>query len=187
VGKGAFRSAPGGVGVCEFPCDEIGCQFVCAHRQHNNERTRQAKCPVRQRLTRQLVAGLRWASRSRDMGARWQGHRLGKTTFETSQTETHGIGSAGPLRLKSFVSEEAVAILRHSSHATYISFRNECTEANFGARIRYSDNLSGPLPTSTVVLPNCVHRPVHQVGISMPRDATGRPLRYRGRRRERNS
>ena len=31
-------------------------------------------------------------------------------------------------------------------------------------------------PTSTVVLPNCVHRPVHQVGISIPRDPTGRPL-----------
>ena len=74
-----------------------------------------------------------------------------------------------------FVSEEAVAILRHSAHATYVSFRNECTEANFGARIRYSDNVSGPLPTSAVVLPNCVHRPVHQVGISMPRDATDRP------------
>jgi hypothetical protein len=42
---------------------------------------------------------------------------------------------------------------------------------------RYSDNVSGPLPTSNVVLPNCVHRPVHQVGISMPRDATDRPLR----------
>jgi hypothetical protein len=46
------------------------------------------------------------------------------------------------------------------------TFRNECTEANFGARIRNSDNVSGLLPTSTVVLPNCVHRPVHQVGIS---------------------
>ena len=55
-------------------------------------------------------------------------------------------------------------------------FRNECTEANFGARIRHSDNVSGPVPTSTVVLPNCVHRPVHQVGISMPRDPTDRPL-----------
>jgi hypothetical protein len=55
------------------------------------------------------------------------------------------------------------------------TFRNVCTEANFGARIRYSDHVSGPLPTSTVVLPNCVHRPVHQVGISMPRDATDRP------------
>ena len=42
------------------------------------------------------------------------------------------------------------------------TFRNVCTEANFGARIRYSDNVSGPLPTSNVVLPNCVHRPVHQ-------------------------
>jgi hypothetical protein len=51
-----------------------------------------------------------------------------------------------------------------------------CTEANFGARIRYSDNVSGLLPTSTVVLPNCVHRPAHHVGISMPRDATDRPL-----------
>ena len=61
------------------------------------------------------------------------------------------------------------ALMRHT-------FRNECTEANFGARIRYSDNVSGPLPASTVVLPNCVHRPVHQVGISMPRDATDRPL-----------
>jgi hypothetical protein len=31
----------------------------------------------------------------------------------------------------------------------------------------YSDNVSGALPTSAVVLPNCVHRPVHQVGISI--------------------
>ena len=65
--------------------------------------------------------------------------------------------------------ESDTALMRHT-------FRNECTEANFGARIRYSDNVSGPLPTSTVVLPNCVHRLVYQVGISMPRDATDRPL-----------
>ena len=74
-----------------------------------------------------------------------------------------------------FVSEEAVAILRHSAHAT--SFRNECTEANFGARIRYSDNVSGPLPTSTVVLPNCVHRLVYEVGVEhASRKATDRPF-----------
>ena len=58
------------------------------------------------------------------------------------------------------------------------------TEANFGARIRYSDNVSGPLPTSTVVLPNCVHRPAHQVDIGMPRDATDRPLPVSQCRRE---
>ena len=56
------------------------------------------------------------------------------------------------------------------------TFRNECTEANAGAGIRHSDNVSGPLPISAVVLPNCVHRPVDQVGISMPGDATDRPL-----------
>ena len=33
------------------------------------------------------------------------------TTFEASQTDTHGIGSARSLRLKKFVSEEAVAML----------------------------------------------------------------------------
>jgi hypothetical protein len=44
-----------------------------------------------------------------------------KTAFETSQTDTHGIGSVRSLRLKKFVSEEAVAILRHSAHATYVS------------------------------------------------------------------
>jgi hypothetical protein len=64
------------------------------------------------------------------------------------------------------------------------TFRNVCTEANFGARIRYSDNVSGPLPTSTVVLPNCVHRPVHQVGISSLGTQPTGPFRYRGRRRE---
>jgi hypothetical protein len=88
------------------------------------------------------------------------------TTFETSQTDTHGIGSARSLRLKNSSQKKPsqycdTALMRHTC-------RNECTEANFGARIRYSDNVSGPLPTSTVVLPNCVHRPVHQVGISMP-------------------
>ena len=96
------------------------------------------------------------------------------TTFETSQIDTHGIESARSLRLKNSSQKKPsqycdTALMRHT-------FRNVCTEANFGARIRYSDNVSGPLPTSTVVLPNCVHRPVHQVGISMPRDATDRPL-----------
>jgi hypothetical protein len=96
------------------------------------------------------------------------------TTFETSQIDTHGIESARSLRLKVCLRRSrrniaTAALMRHT-------FRNVCTEANFGARIRYSDNVSGPLPTSTVVLPNCVHRPVHQVGISMPRDATDRPL-----------
>ena len=99
---------------------------------------------------------------------------LETTTFETSQTDTHGIGSARSLRLKNSSQKKPsqccdTALMRHT-------FRNVSTEANFGARIRYSDNVSGPLPTSTVVLPNCVHRPVHQVGISMPRDATDRPL-----------
>jgi hypothetical protein len=78
------------------------------------------------------------------------------------------------LRLKSWSQKKPsqycdTALMRHT-------FRNECTEANFGARIRYSDNVSGLVPASTVVLPNCVHRPVHHVGISMPRDATDRPL-----------
>ena len=94
----------------------------------------------------------------------------GQTTFETSQTDAHGIGSARSLRLKSSSQKKPsqccdTALMRHT-------FRTDCTEANFGVRIRYSDNVSGPLPTSAVVLPNCVHRPVHQVGNSMPRDAT---------------
>ena len=96
---------------------------------------------------------------------------LKQTTFETSQTDTHGVGSARSLRLKSSSQKNPsqycdTALMRHT-------FRNECTEANFGARIRYSDNVSGPLPTSTVVLPNCVHRPVHQVGISIPKGRNG--------------
>jgi hypothetical protein len=83
-----------------------------------------------------------------------------KTTFETSQTDTHGIGSARSLRLKNSSQKKPsqycdTALMRHT-------FRNECTEANFGARIRYSDNVSGPPPTSTVVLPDCVHRPPEQ-------------------------
>src|ERR1700739_1939165 len=93
-----------------------------------------------------------------------------KTPFETSQTDTHGIVSARSLRLKNSSQKKPsqycdTALMRHT-------FRNECTEANFGACVRYSDNVSDPLPTSTVVLPNCVHRPVHQVGIS----TTNRPL-----------
>jgi hypothetical protein len=44
------------------------------------------------------------------------------------------------------VSEEAVAILRHSAFMRH-TFRTECTEANSGARIRYCDNVSGPLHT----------------------------------------
>jgi hypothetical protein len=123
-----------------------------------------------------LVSRRELADSEGDEGWRAKGiRRVAKqTTFETSQTETHGIGSARSLRLKSSSQKKPsqycdTALMRHT-------FRNECTEANFGARIRYSDNVSGPLPTSTVVLPNCVHRPVHQVGISMPRDATDRPL-----------
>ena len=85
------------------------------------------------------------------------------------------IGSARSLRLKN--SSQKKPSQYRDTALTRLTFRNECTEANFGARIRYSDNVSGPLPTSTVVLPHCVHRPVHQVGISMPRDATDRPLR----------
>jgi hypothetical protein len=97
-----------------------------------------------------------------------------RSTFEMSQTDTQGIGSARSLRVKNSSQKKPsqycdTALMRHT-------FRNECTEANFGARIRYSDNVSGPLPASTVVLPNCAHRPVHQDGISMPRDATDRPL-----------
>src|SRR5712672_1606982 len=84
------------------------------------------------------------------------------------------MGSARSLRLKNSSQKKPsqycdTAFMRHT-------FRNECTEANDAAGIRYSDNVSGPFPTSAVVLPNCVHRPVHQVGISMPGDATDRPL-----------
>ncbi len=70
-----------------------------------------------------------------------------------------------------FVSEGPIAILRQSAHATDVS--DECTEAHLETRIRYSDNVSGPLPTSTVVLSNCVPRPVHQVGISIPKGRNG--------------
>jgi hypothetical protein len=82
-------------------------------------------------------------------------------SFETSQTDTHGIGSAKSLRLKSSSQKKPsqycdTALMRHT-------FRTECTEANFGARIRYSDNVSGRLPTSAVVLPspvvNCLGKP----------------------------
>jgi hypothetical protein len=99
---------------------------------------------------------------------------VSKQTFETSQTDIHGIGSARSLRLK-YSSQKKPSQYCDTAHMRH-TFRNECTQANFGARIRYSDNVSGPLPTSTVVLPNCVHRPRHQVDISMPRDATDRPL-----------
>ena len=55
----------------------------------------------------------------------------------------HGIGSARSLRLKNSSQKKPsqycdTALMRHT-------FRTECTEANFGARIRYSDNVSGPL------------------------------------------
>src|SRR4051812_5091966 len=55
------------------------------------------------------------------------------------------------------------------------TFRNECNEANLEP-VSDTTTCPVPLPTSTAELPNCVHRPVHQVGISMPRDATDRPL-----------
>jgi hypothetical protein len=73
------------------------------------------------------------------------------TSFETSQTDTHGIGSARSLRLKNSSRKKPsqyrdTALMRHT-------FRNVCTEANFGARIRYSDNVSGPLPTEELSIP----------------------------------
>jgi hypothetical protein len=108
-----------------------------------------------------------------------------KTTFETSHTDTHGIGSARSLRLKNSSQKKPsqyrdTALMRHT-------FRNVCTEANFGARIRYSDNVSGLLLTSTVVLPNCVHSPyIRWASACLGTQRTG-PFRYRGRRRERNS
>jgi hypothetical protein len=109
----------------------------------------------------------------------------GQTTFETSQTDTDGIGSARSLRLKSSSQKKPsqycdTALMQHT-------FRNECTEANFGARIRYSDNVSGPLPTSTVVLPTaCTDPYVTLASACLGTQRTG-PFRYRGRRRERNS
>jgi hypothetical protein len=50
------------------------------------------------------------------------------TTFETSQTDTHGVGSARSLRLKSSSQKNPsqycdTALMRHT-------FRNECNEAN---------------------------------------------------------
>ena len=71
-------------------------------------------------------------------------------------TDTHGMGSARSLRLNSSSQKKPsqycdIALMRHR-------FRTECTEANSGARIRYCDNVSGPLPTSAVVLPNCVRQ-----------------------------
>ena len=52
-----------------------------------------------------------------------------QTTFETSQTDTHGVGSARSLRLKSSSQMKPsqycdTALIRHT-------FRNEFTEANF--------------------------------------------------------
>ena len=52
----------------------------------------------------------------------------GQTTFETSQTDTHGVGSARSLRLKSSSQKNPsqycdTELMRHT-------FRNECTEAN---------------------------------------------------------
>jgi hypothetical protein len=96
-----------------------------------------------------------------------------KTTFEMSETDTQGIGSARSLPLKNSSQKKPsqycdTALMRHPSEGVHRS--------EFGARVRYCDNVSGPLPTSAVVLPTCVHRPVHQVGIGMPRDATDRPL-----------
>jgi hypothetical protein len=58
---------------------------------------------------------------------------LKQTTYETSRTDTHGIGSARSLRLKNSSQKKPsqycdTALMRHT-------FRNVCTEANFGARI----------------------------------------------------
>ena len=58
-------------------------------------------------------------------------HHLTLTTYEMSQTDTHGRG-CGSLGLKSRSQKKAsqycdTALMRHT-------FRNECTEANFGAR-----------------------------------------------------
>ena len=98
----------------------------------------------------------------------------GQTTFETSQTDTHGVGSARSLRLKSSSQKNPsqycdTALMRHT-------FRNECTEANLEPVSDTPTTCPVRFPLQTVVLPNCVHRPVHQVGISIPRDPTGRPL-----------
>jgi hypothetical protein len=76
-----------------------------------------------------------------------------QTTTEASQTDTHGTGSDRSLRLKSSSQRKPSqycdrAIMRNT-------FRTACTEANVGARIRYSDNVSGPLLTSAVVLLSC--------------------------------
>ena len=54
-------------------------------------------------------------------------------TFETSQTDAQGGGSARPLRLKSSSQKNPsqycdTALMRHT-------FRNECTEANFGGSL----------------------------------------------------
>ena len=74
-----------------------------------------------------------------------------------------------------FVSEEAVAILRHS---------RSC-DIRFGmSALKRTLEPASDTPTTCPVRfplqPSCcltdVHRPVHQVGISMPRDATDRPL-----------
>ena len=83
------------------------------------------------------------------------GHPGRAAHIVSNQTETHGMDV--PVRCVSKVCLKKkpsqyrdTALMRHT-------FRNECTEANFGARIRYSDNVSGLLPTSTVVV-RCLKR-----------------------------
>jgi hypothetical protein len=108
-----------------------------------------------------------------------------KTTFETSQTDTHGIGSARSLCLKSSSQKKPsqycdTALMRHP-------FRNECIEANFGAVSDTPTTCPVRFPLQPPRCPTAWTDPyVRLASACLGTQRTG-PFRYRGRRRERIS
>ena len=96
------------------------------------------------------------------------------TTFETSQTDTHGIGSASSLRLKNSSQKNPsqycdTALMRHT-------FRNECNEAN----LEPVSDTPTTCPVRFPLQPSCCLTvctdPYIRLASAYLRDATDRPL-----------
>ena len=103
-----------------------------------------------------------------------------QTTFETSQTDTHGVGSARSLRLKSSSQKNPsqycdTALMRHT-------FRNECNEAN----LEPVSDTPTTCPVRFPLQPSCCRTvctdPYIRLASAYLRDATGRPLPVSARR-----
>jgi hypothetical protein len=97
-----------------------------------------------------------------------------QTTFETSQTDTHGVGSARSLRLKSSSQKNPsqycdTALMRHT-------FRNECNEAN----LEPVSDTPTTCPVRFPLQPSCCRTvctdPYIRLASAYLRDATDRPL-----------